>query len=98
MVDLIFLFFWIRIFSNSTDHPAVIEDVPTLILHETIIERRDDGVDEGAEVLVEVDAIEIVVDILEGSEGDGGEVFKVMLVVDFWAVEENVIDIFLRVG
>ena len=34
-------------------------------------------------LLVEVDAIETVVDVLEGSEGDGGEVFEVLLVVAF---------------
>ena len=95
VVYLVLFFFTIGTLSDRDGHPIVLIYVSSLVVVEGMRKGDNDGVDKGAKDLVVVEAIEVVIDILEGPEGYGSEILEVLVVVGKGGVEQNSLDLLL---
>lgn len=55
--------------------------IPAFVVLERLFECGDDGVDDSSDVVIVIDAIEIVIDVFEGPHWNQSEVFIVLLIV-----------------
>lgn len=80
MVDLIFFSFFLFL-SKGRNDAAAGEDISSFVFLKGLIEGSDDRVDGCSDMVIEVDAIEIVIDIFDGSEGENCKVFIILMIV-----------------
>ena len=81
MIDLILFLFFLRILSKRSNHSVLVKNVSSFIVLECVIERVNNIVYEIPESLIIVDAIEVVINIFEGSQRNCSKVLVVELIV-----------------
>lgn len=95
VIYLVLFLFSLGTLSDRDGHPIVLIYVSSPVVVERMRKGDNDGVDKGPKNLVVVYPIEVVVDVLEGPEGDCSEILEVLVVVGKRGVEQNSLDLLL---
>lgn len=80
MIDLIFFSFFVFLL-KWRDYTTAGENISSFVFLKRLIECGYDAVDGSSNVVIEVDAIEIMIDIFDGSECDYCKIFIELLIV-----------------
>ena len=89
VVYLVLFFFTLRTLTERDGHPIVLIYISSPVVIKSMRKWDNDRIDEWAKDLVVVDPIEVVVDVLEGPEGDSSEILEILVIVGEGGVEQN---------